>query len=209
MWSDMAPRLIRESQDPNVLVIGAKVVARITWAGVGIPWETDEKDARTVLEAALRDWVQGVAQASASESCAFEPFWKSFLETWDSSVDELRQRVAVWFSSLHLEVDGLPTPADDAESVDDDTIKALVAKAALSCIGYKMCLTSTGSLLLATLRTVQGDDVVYFGGGESLFIVRDEGDSKAFVGACSVPEHQNWTDLLPKEESDFDILRIL
>lgn len=205
-WSDTAPQVIKESQDPNVLVIGAKVVARITWAGVGISWETDEKRARTVLDAALRDWTRGIAQASTSGSCAFEPFWQAILGNWDSSVGELRQGVAAWFSRLQLDIDGIPQPPNSARSVEDDSIENLVAAAAISCIGHKLCLTSTGSLLLAPLGAVEGDDVVCFGGGGSLFVLRDERDGKVLVGSCSVSEDREWSDLLPKEESDLQII---
>jgi hypothetical protein len=184
---------ISKTKDKNELVLGAKRLDVLGWAGMVVKQGSDKDKTVQSMEAALKDWVPMVAsvgdiKSQAPNGSKAEAFWRTIIADMNGMKKELTENYdayfATWLARLGLEMDlpGLPNGMD--ESIDPIDVEGYISDATRICTDRRLCMTVAGSLCLAPANAEEGDIVVFFLGGETPFVVRENGPFYTFVGPC-------------------------
>ncbi|KAF8850448.1 hypothetical protein BDZ45DRAFT_679801 [Acephala macrosclerotiorum] len=90
--------IIKKSDNPDELILGAKRLGVVVWAGKAVKQCASEKETKHSMEAALEDWVAftagalNMAPGTPGEDKA-ETFWRTIIANTDGSMDELPKNI--------------------------------------------------------------------------------------------------------------------
>lgn len=190
--------IIKKSDNPDELILGAKRLGVVVWAGKAVKQCASEKETKHSMEAALEDWVAftagalNMAPGTPGEDKA-ETFWRTIIANTDGSMDEppkeYRMYCATWLAQLGLEVNFFEITNggnNKDRSSNQRDVERYISDVVWTCRGRRLCMTDSGSLCLAHKDVEEGDSLVFFIGGQIPFVIRQKDDFYIFLGPCYI-----------------------
>jgi hypothetical protein len=187
--------VIRETDNPDELVLGAKRLDVVGRTGMAVEQYSGKGDLMRSMEVALKDWVAMVSSIPEIKSRApgeakAEPFWRVIIANMDGQKDEPPKEYgayfATWLTQMGLRADLLGVPEVEDGSVNPRDVERYISDAVWTCSDRRLCVSVTGSLCLAPANAQEGDALVFFLGGQTPFVVRENGPFYTFVGPCYI-----------------------
>lgn len=205
---------IRESDNPDELILGAKRLDVVGRTGIAVKQYSGKDDMMRSMEVALKDWIAMVSSVPEIKSRApgeakAESFWRAIIANMDGQKDEPPKEYgayfATWLAQMGLRVDLLGAPEGEDGPIDPRDVERYISDVVWTCSDRRLCMTVTGSLCLAPANAQESDVLVFFLGGQTPFVIRENGPFYTFVGPCYIHRF-NFADIV-KDMTEDIVLR--
>ena len=186
---------IRPSDNPNKLILGAKTLGDIEKVGMPFEQPPNKEDTMRSIEMVLKNWVAMLAIGPAikprvPEETRAESIWRAIIANKDASMDEPPKEYASYFAALvsqmDLQSEIWDPPKQDNQKVNQRDIERFVGDVVWTCTDRRLCKMAYGSLCLAPANSMEGDELVFFVGGHTPFVIREYEHEDKLIGPCYI-----------------------